>query len=29
MKQEYSKTYGMNNQEKWIYHIFHTDLRNE
>lgn len=22
-----SKTYGMNNQEKWVYYIFHIDVR--
>lgn len=27
-KQEISKTYGMTNGEKWVYYIFHTDLRN-
>lgn len=24
----HSKTYGMTNQEKWIFYIFHTDMRN-
>lgn len=28
VKQEASKTLGMSNQEKWIYYIFHTDMRN-
>ncbi len=27
-RQEVSKTLGMTNQEKWIYYIFHTDMRN-
>jgi hypothetical protein len=27
-KQEASKTLGMSNQEKWIFYIFHTDMRN-
>lgn len=29
IKQEVSKTLGMTNGEKWIYYIFHTDLRND
>lgn len=28
VKQEASKTLGMSNQGKWIYYIFHTDMRN-
>lgn len=28
-KQEVSRTLGMTNQEKWVYYIFHVDLRNE
>lgn len=28
-KQEVSRTAGMTNQEKWVYYIFHIDLRNE
>ncbi len=28
IKQEASRTLGMNNQEKWIYHIFHIDTHN-
>lgn len=29
VRQEVSKTLGMSNGEKWIYYIFHTDLRND
>lgn len=29
IKQEASLTLGMTNGEKWIYYIFHTDLRND
>lgn len=28
IKQEASKTLGMSNQDKWIYYILHTDMRN-
>lgn len=29
IRQEASKTIGMTNGEKWVYYIFHTDLRND
>jgi hypothetical protein len=28
-RKEVSKTIGMTNGEKWIFYIFHTDLRND
>ncbi|MDD5376689.1 MAG: hypothetical protein PHH16_01090 [Candidatus Gracilibacteria bacterium] len=29
IKQEASKTLGMTNEEKWVYYIFHIDMRDD